>query len=449
LLIVQGVRFAPLSRFFHERNFALATEDLYARSLGLLIDYLFAREKDFSAVEDRGKLFNQFAHDLRFGTIRDGVDPTNLWWLPRRLQTVRQMLNAVLTVSDWLVEKHGATPLNPYRSASHDERIVFWRKWNAISAANLLAHLKHPKQKGSNGIRARQHPLPERSPRIVDERPPAFPEDLFGRLITRGLVRPGKQKSSKVWVTFNIRDILITLLLHGGGLRESEPFHIWVSDVFEDPSDASVAHVRVYHPSDGSIEVANSGRPVTMNRAAYLALHHGMEPLNRVHRRAGWKHNMVRRNGLYMPLFWRDPEYGRLFLKLFRLYIEHSRPASGLPWLFLTESGRPMNGKTFADMHKAAVIRAGLVPAKSLGTTPHGHRHAYGQWLEAARERGLISRKVIQTCMHHSSVLSQDTYTRSSLDAINQTLQQVLDKDDGCLARAAVRGVTQSFSLLG
>ena len=117
MLMIRGSRFAPLSRFFHERNFSLASEDLYARSLGLLIDYLFARENDFAAIEDRGKLFNRFAHDLRFGTVRDGADPAGLWWLPRRLATVRQMLNAVLTVSDWLVANQGGFQ---YREASRN-----------------------------------------------------------------------------------------------------------------------------------------------------------------------------------------------------------------------------------------------------------------------------------------------------------------------------------------
>ncbi len=451
MLMIRGTRFAPLSRFFHERNFSLASEDLYARSLGLLIDYLFARENDFTGVEARGKLFNRFAHDLRFGTVRDGADPAGLWWLPRRLGNVRQMLNAVLTVSDWLVEKHGATALNPYRQASHDERIVFWRKWNTISASSLLAHLRHPGKIKPAEIRARQNRLLETLPNVIGERPPAFPEANFESLITKGFVRPGRQKSPEVWDRFNIRDILITLLLHGGGLRESEPFHIWVSDVFEDPSDPSIAHVRVYHPSDGSIEVGsiNSGRRVTTNRAAYLELYHGLEPLNRVHRRAGWKNNMVRRDGLYMPVFWSDPEFGRVFLRLFRLYMEHSRPSSSLPWLFMTKSGRPMNGKTFADLHRSAVLRAGLVPEKSLGTTPHGHRHAYGQRLEAAKERGLITRKIIQTCMHHASPLSQDTYTQASLDAINHTLQRVLDQGERDLTGAAIREISQRMSLVG
>lgn len=41
-----------------------------------------------------------------------------------------------------------------------------------------------------------------------------------------------------------MRDQLILLLLHGGGLRESEALSIWITDVFID--DENIALVRVY-----------------------------------------------------------------------------------------------------------------------------------------------------------------------------------------------------------
>jgi len=44
---------------------------------------------------------------------------------------------------------------------------------------------------------------------------------------------------------------LITVLLHGGGLRESEPFHLYVSDVAIDPRNTKSALVRLYHPERG------------------------------------------------------------------------------------------------------------------------------------------------------------------------------------------------------
>ncbi len=46
-------------------------------------------------------------------------------------------------------------------------------------------------------------------------------------------------------------DIAITILVHGGGIRHSEAYHIWVHDVMPDPYDPELALVRVYHPIDG------------------------------------------------------------------------------------------------------------------------------------------------------------------------------------------------------
>lgn len=425
MLLVRGEKFAPLATYFAKRNFSLSSEDLYARSLGLLLDYASAKGTEFTDPSERGKLFSRFSHDLRYGTVRNGEDPSNLWWLPRRIEVVSQMLTAVTTVSDWLVERHGAQPLNPWRRASTAEQIVFWRKWNIVASTSLMKHLKQPGKAASDAHRTRRHQLPERRIAKMPERVPAFPDERFDQLIAEGFLRPGKRNSDKPWVKYNIRDIMITLLLHGGGLRVSEFSHIWVSDVYPDPHDPQSAVVRVYHPSDGEIQTTSSstGKPVTMNRAAYLQLHHGREPLNRDRRRAGWKGNLVRSNGLYMPVFWYHPQFGKMFMQLFRMYIEHVRPPSSLPWLFLTENGREMDGKSFAKLHRAAVIRAGMVPKKALGTTPHGHRHAYGQRLEAAREKGLITRRVLQMCLHQRSIVSQDTYTQKSCAMINDTLQ--------------------------
>jgi integrase len=132
---------------------------------------------------------------------------------------------------------------------------------------------------------------------------------------------------------------------------------------------------------------------------------------------------MVLRDGFYMPVFWYPAHYGKLFLKLFRLYLEHERPRSELPWLFLTENGLPMTAKAYAEQHRAAIIRYGMTPQKASGTTPHGHRHAYGQRLQNAADRHLITNKTIQVCMHHRSILSQGVYTGRTSAAINEILE--------------------------
>lgn len=48
----------------------------------------------------------------------------------------------------------------------------------------------------------------------------------------------------KVGRGLDLRNILITLLLHGAGFRASEPFHLYVSDVIPDPSNERSALVQ-------------------------------------------------------------------------------------------------------------------------------------------------------------------------------------------------------------
>ncbi|WP_236071655.1 tyrosine-type recombinase/integrase [Paraburkholderia domus] len=60
--------------------------------------------------------------------------------------------------------------------------------------------------------------------------------------------------------------------------------------------------------------------------------------------------------------------------------------------------------------HAAACKRIGLNVGKALGTTPHGHRHAYGQRLKRAG----IEKPLIRRFMHHSSIESQEIYTQPS-----------------------------------
>jgi len=122
-------------------------------------------------------------------------------------------------------------------------------------------------------------------------------------------------------------------------------------------------------------------------------------------------------------VYWFPKWQGQLFWRLYRIYLEAVRPQSRLPWLFLTEQGQPLTADAFAEQHAAAMRRLGIMPAKRLGTTPHGHRHAYGQRLEIAKRAGLLDEKIVQLCLHHGSVLSQSVYTAPSSTEIRKLLE--------------------------
>lgn len=86
--------------------------------------------------------------------------------------------------------------------------------------------------------------------------------------------------------------MLITLLLHGAGFRESEPFHLYISDVFPDPSNPSQAKVLIHHPSHGGAPADwrdEKGKPRKGNRAVGA-----LRPGRRGGRRGSREHRLVR-----------------------------------------------------------------------------------------------------------------------------------------------------------
>jgi integrase len=81
--------------------------------------------------------------------------------------------------------------------------------------------------------------------------------------------------------------------------------------------------------------------------------------------------------------------------------------------------------------HAAACERIGLAVGKALGTTPHGHRHAYGRRLRNAG----VDKPFIRRFMHHASEESQDVYTqattREALAALEIAARRLRDKPAG------------------
>ena len=120
-------------------------------------------------------------------------------------------------------------------------------------------------------------------------------------------------------------------------------------------------------------------------------------------------------------MFWIDRNAGRLFLTLWRLYLEHVRPlALHTPWAFLTRDGHPLGAKAYGDSFAAAVRRIGLTPSKCSGTSTQGLRHRYGQWLN---ELG-IGEKAGQVALHHRNVRSQEVYRQLGVAAVAAAMGQ-------------------------
>jgi site-specific recombinase XerD len=232
----------------------------------------------------------------------------------------------------------------------------------------------------------------------------AFPEDKFNFLVTFGFSnRTINSRNSN-----NLRNILITYLMHYGGLRLSEALSLWCNDV---TIEAGEVIVRIYHPKNG---LAPDGGM----RSTYLDRQYGLQTRNTLVKsndaqHLGWKDCLITDpDRRCFEVFFYPQETALEFAEMWRDYhlTQRAKPTSEQkhPYAFTTKDGLPYSHRMFRDSHRLAIKRLGLTYGKLQGTTPHGHRHAYGQRLAADGADALT----IKFAMHHKSITSSQTYTQ-------------------------------------
>ncbi len=403
--------------------------------VGMLLDYTATNHAHFD--KPRG-LFETFAQRVYAGTIgEDGKDPSGLYWLPIRTKTAKQLLNALSEFSDWMHAEYGATPLNPWREATGYEQRLNWAAFINKTHRSFLGHLDSFLE-ASEAAKQARNTRQRRTPTGDPGETKAFPDDRFRDLLLEGFTVPGRQDSCDIVERYDWRGICITILMHWGGLRVSEPFHLWVGDVMNNPHKPDEAIVRVYHPIDGAApkDVRGPDGRFFADREAYLqARHPGYRPRHKEtgNRKAGWKNPKLDDSTQnFMHVHWLPAGIGgRLFLQAWKLYMyQRARAridAKRHPFLFVSfrgaQHGEPYTIDAYRDAHKRAVRRIGLVPAKLNGTTEHGHRHAYGQ----RNRRGKTGDIVTQKGLHHKSIESQEVYKGSSISEVTSILEAATD----------------------
>lgn len=398
---------------------ALSWQRHAARAVGLLVDFLAANAVPLK--EQRNpKVFALFAEALVAGTIDLGVcDPSGLFWEPKSVSSARRLLGAATAFSDWLENRYGVRPLNPFREATVTEQIAYWRRLEKRKPNALLGYASYRYDHQARAQVVRTVGIRRKAPTAMGREVKSFPPERIWDLIFTGFSSRGKQRSASVHERLSLKDVLITILLHGGGLRESEPFHLFVSDVGVDPQNPNSAVVRLYHPEQGAAPADYidpvSGRYIAGDREEYLRVRWRLQPRTLIEGRfkAGWKDlHLFDQREKYALVHWFAPAWGEFFLTFFKSYIIHCRSRrSQHPFLFVSQKagfeGDPYTVDSYRQAHARAVRRIDLVPAKVLGTTPHGHRHAYGRRLADAQ----VDELTIQRVMHHKSPASQAVYT--------------------------------------
>jgi len=242
-----------------------------------------------------------------------------------------------------------------------------------------------------------------------------FPEDQIERLLYLGFEKNG---------VIDYKSQAITMLMNYGGLRKSEIFHIYTSDITLHPVNKNEALVRVYHPEIGSSPIEGY-----KNRREYLLANSKYKPRNNylISERlyAGWKTPLLSSKKEYFEVLFNPPSKAAEFLLVWANYLKYQRvepPKNNPhPFAFTNSSGAPETIKNFQRLHRNAIEKIGLICTKELGTTEHGHRHAYGFRL---RDAGL-SQVEIQKAMHHKSPLSCLVYIKPTLDEVREELRRL------------------------
>lgn len=410
------------------------------RAVGMLVDYMSANQGVFDTPQ---KMFEEFAHSVFSGTIdENGNDPSELRWIQREIPNGNTIIGNVTRFSDWLAEKNEkeSLKLNPFRKADTYEKRLNWAAYCHRHDNAFLAHLWSIDDAKRDNALSRN--VRNREELKTHDIVYAFPENKFFELIKVGFVKARSEhltlkkteslfESRDFLLSLELRDVLITLLLHYGGLRESEPFHIWIDDIMSYPDDTSSALIKIHHPEYGkSPECYDSQRPI---RKHLLMRDFGLKPRNKNRLseriRAGWKSNVLdNQNDRYMYVNWFPTAAGRWFKILWDLYLKYQyvTPNEPHPFAFTSETGAPYSVKAFIEKHKSAVQRIGLKYKYEFGTPPHCHRHSYGYRLHNAD----FPLSKIKKYMHHASETSSEVYTRETLTQMRDKLQEASEKLD-------------------
>lgn len=417
------------------RNKSRSWHNKLIQSVGLMLDYMEANQNQYGSAKE---FFETFVEAVYSGTINEeGLDPSGLYWIPRRVESANMLLSALNGFSDWLNKEYGTAQLNPWREATSYEQRLNWMAQINKSQHSFLGHIDDIHEMAETAKQVR-NVINHRKPYSARNGIKAFPEEQVNNLLFEGFKITRKNRELELIERYNWRDIAVTILMHGGGLRHSEVFHLWVHDVYPDPEDPNLAVVRVYHPIEGKapkdFKNPTNGKYIT-NRAAYLLLKYGLLPRNQYagndKRFAGWKEPRLDNDeDKYMNVYWMSKEWGYLFMYVWKMYMAQrlrERIPDVHPFAFVNHhyeyKGEMMPLRTQRESHKKAVEKIGLVVSKNNGTTEHGHRHAYGQRLKDAG----IETRIIQVALHHKSIESQNVYTEPTVSDVTTALNRATD----------------------
>jgi integrase len=369
------------------------------QGLGRFYDFynIIYEGKPLAANEMRG-MMRQFFEAREYGNEKLG-------WAPVSNKTAINDVKYASEFSKFCHDNFGTLSINPYEQKLLQDLNVsahtqYYAELKQRSKRDMLQHLAPETQLG-RGIIGDYSFSPQ--PKSLKQ---AQHNDYF----------PPEKVLPLLASTKNIRDLLAFIILFFGGLRESELFHLFVTDITT-PKEDEPGQIRLAHPELG---IYRWNSPFTGvhrgTRAEFLWDRYQLTPRNRLAIKnpahAGWKGMMYTHKGYGADFFWLVPEMGRLFAKLHRRYMHETRSnaTDNHPYYFINaknkDFGRPLTMSNLTKSFYRAAARVGL-RASDPGVNPHGARHFYGYFSASFLDIPMLK---LQVMMRHASIQSTQIY---------------------------------------
>lgn len=415
ILTEQGILISHLRylAWFNRKSQSWKERSIY--SLRLLLEYLNSVSAETATSITQH--LKGFSENIIAGTINLKTldDPSGLFWRSRSTRDANSILFHITHYTDFLAlqDDYQSERANPFRVATRHEERLNWCAYYHKQQNVFLNHLSDQTSAKAEASRVRLvGNFVEQ--KIDNQKVTRFPEEHLERLLYLGFSTNNGT---------DYRSQAMTMLLNYGGLRKSELFHIYVSDITQHPTRPDEALVRVYHP-----EYGRSPDQSYKNRKEYLAQETEYKPRTQYQLSerlyAGWKAPLLTSKEYFFEVVFSPPEKAKDFLSIWVNYLKFQRadPASNdpHPFAFTNDRGKPDTLKNFQRRHRNAVERIGLECAKELGTTEHCHRHSYGYRL---RQYGL-DQISIQKAMHHKSPMSCLVYIKPTDEEVRAKMKE-------------------------
>lgn len=374
--------------------------------------------------ENTRSLIFQFGSAKLHGTIQpDGHDPLNLYWRPVLPRTLKNILRYIDEFDAFQVTHFQAASLNPVEIL-FQTTFQRYQEFKTRTRYDPFIHLfpSRSKERRISAYTAKEHQRnsqPRRHQKV-------FPSELIVEMIER---------------TPEPRDKMLLLLMAFGGLRRSEPLHIFHQDVLGQFRDSAAAWIRLSDPVRGVLKwIDSKGIERDGTRAEF---HHDVyenhhlpsgHPLRNLQPRclyglgsaglyAGFKGMTFTGHGDENFVFWLHEEAGVYFWRLYEQYVAnhfHAKPNHWPyhPYLFIRLDaegyGMPL---TLAAMDKLFARAAERIGISGFGA--HSLRHLYGYYMASVLK---LSVERAQVCMHHASIQSTQIYYRTAPEVIRREI---------------------------